>query len=386
MEPSLSYQPNGILVLEDGSYFYGKSLTNSSPVEGEICFNTGMTGYQEVISDPSYAKQIVIFSFPHVGNVGVNEDDEESSKTALNGIILGDLPTPPSNSRAKLSLLDYLSQKEVSGLYGVDTRTLIKKIVTCSTPLKGRIQKIESPLRNEEIKKLALLASQAETLSGSNLTPQTGTHQPYSLEKGEWGSSKRETSEYKVAVLDFGVKANILRSLISRGVTYEVFPQNVSIERLVDEKIQGVILSNGPGDPRAIDRGVLETIKSLLQKDIPILGICLGYQLLALVCGAKIKQLKCGHHGINHPVKDLLTQKIAITSQNHEFVVKEDPLPDSLMPTHRSLFDGTLEGFKMVDKPVIAIQFHPEACPGPNDAKYLFDQFITLMDNYASKN
>lgn len=374
------YKPNGILVLEDGSYFYGQLLTNKSPMNGEICFNTGMTGYQEVISDPSYAQQIVVFSFPHIGNVGINTRDEESANIYLNGIIMGDIPTAPSNFRAESSFIDYLIHKEVGGLHSVDTRTLIKKIVASPLPLKGRIQAIqEGPLTNEYIKQLAVLASTTESLSGSNLTTKTGRQNSYVCEG--FGSL-----QYKVAVLDFGVKTSILRSLTSRGVQCNVFPPNVSFEELLKEKINGVVLSNGPGDPRAIDRDVMNTINLLIEKNIPIFGICLGYQLLALASGATIKQLECGHHGINHPVKDLMSKKIKITSQNHEFVVEENALPPHLIPTHRSLFDETLEGFKILDKPVIAVQFHPEASPGPHDTQYLFDQFINLMKNHAKTN
>lgn len=380
---ALPYKHLGVLVLEDGSYFYGKCLPNSSDMTGEICFNTAMTGYQEVISDPSYAKQIIVFSFPHIGNTGVNKDDEESPNAVPNGIILGNLPTKSSNFRSESSFLGYLIRKEVGGLHSVDTRTLIKKIVNSSMPLKGILKKIKAPLKNEEIQQLTLLASQAQALSGSDLTMQTRGNIPYVWEAGEWGLTKKNLLHYKVAILDFGVKANILRSLTSCGIECKVFPQNVSIKELMDENIHGVVLSNGPGDPRTIDKKVMEKIKLLLRENIPILGICLGYQLLALISGAQIKQLRCGHHGINHPVKDLITQKILITSQNHEFVVEEDSLPCNLIPTHRSLFDGTLEGFQIIGKPIIAIQFHPEACPGPHDTKYFFDQFITLMVNHA---
>ncbi len=384
-ESALSYNPTGVLVLEDGSYFYGRLLTPVSDMSGEICFNTGMTGYQEVISDPSYAQQIVVFSFPHIGNVGVNETDQESSKSYLSGIIIGDAPTDPSNFRAESSFLNYLLHKKIGGLYGIDTRTLIKKIVASSTPIKGKIQSIQDSLTEKQFKQLALAASKTGALSGSNLTLQTGGVHSYAWETTEWGRAKKAPSHYNVAVLDFGVKSNILRSLTSRGARCIIFPPSVSAQELMDAKIDGVILSNGPGDPRAIDMSVMEIIKTLLQQEIPIFGICLGYQLLALIFGAEIKQLTCGHHGINHPVKDLLTNKITITSQNHEFVVEEDSLPQNLIVTHRSLFDGTLEGFKILNKPVAAVQFHPEASPGPHDTKYLFDEFISLMDTYASK-
>lgn len=385
LESTLSYKPTGILVLEDGSYFYGQLLTPTSDMSGEICFNTGMTGYQEVISDPSYAQQIVVFSFPHIGNVGANKDDQEASKNCLSGIIIGDIPTDHSNFRAESSFLKYLLHKKIGGLHGVDTRTLIKKIVASSTPIKGKIHSIQYPLTEKQLQQLVVEASETETLSGSNLTLQTGGTHSYAWKLTEWGRTNKAPLQYKVAVLDFGVKSNILRSLTSRGVLCNIFPTNVSMEELRDSKIDGVVLSNGPGDPRAIDINVMETIKTLLQREIPVFGICLGYQLLALIFGAKIKQLTCGHHGINHPVKDLIMNKIVITSQNHEFVVEDVSLPQNLIVTHRSLFDGTLEGFKILNKPIIAVQFHPEASPGPHDTQYLFDEFISLMETHASK-
>jgi len=380
-----SYKPTGILVLEDGSHFYGHHLTPNSDTEGEICFNTAMTGYQEVISDPSYAAQIVVFSFPHIGNVGVNDDDQESSKSYLNGIIMGTPPTNPSNFRAKTSLLEYIAQRDIKGLHSVDTRTLIKKIVASPTPLKGKIQTIQGILTDNQIAQIALSASTIQVLSGKNLAVQVGTQHSFSWQNKIGESPEKNILPYRIAVLDFGVKTNILKKLDARGVDCTVFPPTVSAETLIKEQIDGVVLSNGPGDPRALELSVLETVKKLIHKQIPILGICLGYQLLARIYGAKIEQLPSGHHGINHPVKDLITGKVLITSQNHEFVVEEDELPDDLTPTHRSLFDGTLEGFKIINKPIIAVQFHPEASPGPHDAEFLFDHFLSLVSHAAKK-
>lgn len=281
--------------------------------------------------------------------------------------------------------MKYLFHKKTGGLHGVDTRTLIKKIVTSPTPIKGKIFSIQTPLTEMQLQQLAREASNTRSLSGNNLTLKTEGVHSYVWKTPKGGRTKKVSFQYKVAVLDFGIKENILRSLTSRGVLCNVFPPNVSIQELRNANIDGIVLSNGPGDPRAIDMSVMETIKVFLQQEIPVFGICLGYQLLALIFGAKVKQLTCGHHGINHPVKDLITNKITITSQNHEFVVEDTSFPQTLMVTHRSLFDGTLEGFKILNKPVIAVQFHPEASPGPHDTMYLFDEFINLMDAHASK-
>jgi carbamoyl-phosphate synthase small subunit len=376
---------NAALILEDGVYFYGRLLGPQDGQQGEICFNTGMTGYQEIISDPSYTNQIVVFSFPHVGNVGVNTEDNESKKTYLNGIILGDFPTAPTNHCHENSFLDWLLKNQVGGIWGIDTRTLIKKISMSKVPIKGKIKHLSKPFSQIELQKILMEFKNTDSLSGSNLSSIVSTKTSYRWDKAEYFSNpiSKIKPGFKVGVVDFGVKENILRALISRNCEVQVFPENVCYQTLIDAEIIGIVLSNGPGDPRMVKKQIMKTIQQLIVAQIPILGICLGYQILAHLYNANIHQMACGHHGINHPVKDLKTGRTMITSQNHEFVVDLKTLPNDLEPSHISLFDQSLEGFKVKNKPIIAVQFHPEASPGPHDAKHIFDDFLDLVAAYA---
>ncbi len=377
--------PTGVLVLEDGLHFYGKILLETAYACGEVCFNTAMSGYQEVVSDPSYDGQIVVFSFPHIGNVGTNLQDEESGRIRLKAVVLGDAPTQPSNFRSTASFFDYLKKNEIPALFGVDTRALIKRIVASQDPIKAIVSSVRQPLQKDEIVTLANKAADSQSLSGNDLSRVAGGIFSFTSVENEWSKEAIARSKPKVAILDFGVKANILRCLSQRGITPKLYPQGTTVEQLLEDNIDGIVLSNGPGDPRAIDPAVLTNIRRFLSARIPLLGICLGFQLIALSFEAKVKQLKSGHHGINHPVKNLLTEQISITSQNHEFYVEEMTLPDHILITHKSLFDGTLEGFKSPDGRIVAVQFHPEAAPGPNDTKIIFDQFIDRVEAYAKK-
>lgn len=376
---------NAALFLEDGTYFNGHILNEIDNQEGEICFNTGMTGYQEVITDPSYTNQIIVFSFPHIGNVGANKCDNESEKAFVNGIVLGDLPTSPTNHRHEESFSNWLREKNVGGICGVDTRSLIKKISSSQDPIKGKIKRIVNNGYKQNYENYKNELNAIKPLSGSNLSSMTSTRRNYIWETAELSISKIYSPglPFKIGVIDFGVKQNILRCLISRGCIVEVFPEDVTYQALMNSGVQGIILSNGPGDPRFMKERIITTLTELISAHVPILGICLGYQILAHIYKANIYQMSCGHHGINHPVKDLETQRVIITSQNHEFVVDLGTLPKILNPTHISLFDHSLEGFKVEDKPIVAVQFHPEASPGPHDAMYVIDNFIELVSQNA---
>ncbi|HET7577851.1 MAG TPA: carbamoyl phosphate synthase small subunit [Bacillales bacterium] len=349
------------LILEDGSVFVGKGFGSDKDTEGEVVFTTGMAGYQETLSDPSYCAQIVTFTYPLIGNYGINRDDFESIEPAIHGLIVKEAATQPSHWKSESSLDELLKAKNIPGLEGIDTRKLTRKIRKHGT-LKGKLCSMEVSVDEviESLKKKSFPHDQVSRVSTKN---------SYALP----GRGKR------VVMIDFGSKNGIMRECIQRGCDMIVLPYNVKPEEIFRLNPDGVLLSNGPGDPKDVPEAI-ETVKALLGK-IPVFGICLGHQLLALACGADTKKMKFGHRGVNHPVKDLETGAVAITSQNHGFTVDEDSLVGTrLKATHIAVNDGTIEGLQHLDFPAFSIQFHPEASPGPEDANPLFEQFMTLMD------
>lgn len=379
-----------ILVLENGDYYYGRSFSNICDSGAEICFVTGMTGYQEILTDPSYSKQIIVFTAPHIGNVGVNIDDNESIKPSISGVVFGESITDSSNYRSKKDFIPWLLEHKIPHIVGVDTRTLVRSISNSNKAIKGVVAEIDSSISiNFFIKKLQHKAQKSKSLSGYDVSKIVSTQYKYIHDNTdvEWGNAIHSSNQFiKIAVIDYGLKKNMLRSLSSRGASVIVFPRDISFHELMSVAPNAVLLSSGPGDPSALHEDELLIIRQITDSEIPVMGICFGYQLLARACGANLKQMPCGHHGINHPVQDLVSKKVLITSQNHEFVVDDENLPDQIDVTHRSLFDHTLAGFKVKDKNIFAYQFHPEACPGPNDAKYLFDNFLEIVRCYAKKN
>ncbi|MDC0183212.1 glutamine-hydrolyzing carbamoyl-phosphate synthase small subunit [Nitrosomonadales bacterium] len=365
-----------ILVLADGTKFRGTSIGIKGSVVGEIVFNTAMTGYQEILSDPSYTEQIITFTYPHIGNTGINLEDFESKKVFANGLIIRDLPIAYSNFRAKNSLSDFLKKQKIIGISGIDTRALTQHLRTNG----AQAGCITTGVINEKqaIKK----ARSFQGIAGMDLAKVVSTKKKYTTKEGEWelglGYKKVSLTKYHVVAYDFGIKKNILRMLISRGCKVTVVPAKLPAKQVLALKPHGVFLSNGPGDPGPCDYAI-ENIKVILEKKLPIFGICLGHQLLALASGAKTIKMKFGHHGANHPVQDTETGKVFITSQNHGFTVDNVSIPTNIKITHISLFDKTLQGISLMDAPAFSFQGHPEASPGPSEMDYLFDKFIGMM-------
>ncbi len=365
-----------LLVLEDGSVFQGKAIGATGKSVGEVVFNTSMTGYQEILTDPSYAEQIITLTNPHIGNTGTNSEDEECGRIWAKGLVIRDLPLLASNFRNQKSLEDYLCEHNIVGIADIDTRRLTR-ILRDKGSQNGCI------VAGQIDESAALAAAQSfPGLKGMDLAKVVSCKAPYVWSEGVWqlgkGHQKVATTPYKVVAYDFGVKRNILRMLAERGCDITVVPAQTSAEDVLLMKPDGVFLANGPGDPEPCDYAVT-AIKALLDAALPIFGICLGHQLLARASGAKTVKMKFGHHGGNHPVQDLATQRVMITAQNHGFAVDEASLPETLVATHKSLFDGSLQGIKRTDKPAFSFQGHPEASPGPHDADALFDHFIDLM-------
>ena len=372
-----------LLVLEDGSTFRGISIGADTTSIGEVVFNTAMTGYQEILTDPSYARQIVTLTYPHIGNTGVNEEDEESSRIWAAGLVIRDLPLLASNFRSAGALDDYLRERGIAGIAEIDTRRLTR-ILREKGAQNGCL--VAGPDVDEAE---ALLAARGFAgLKGMDLAKEVTTPESYSWSAGTWtlgsGHAEPATADrpWRVVAYDFGVKRNILRMLADRGCELTVVPAQTPAVEVLAMQPHGVFLSNGPGDPEPCDYAIA-AIRELLDADMPLFGICLGHQLLALASGAQSEKMKFGHHGANHPVQDLRTGKVMITSQNHGFAVADADLPDCLAVTHRSLFDGSLQGIERTDRPAFSFQGHPEASPGPHEAAALFDHFIALMQRRA---
>jgi carbamoyl-phosphate synthase small subunit len=369
-----------LLVLEDGTIFRGTAIGAEGMSVGEVVFNTSMTGYQEIITDPSYAEQIITLTYPHIGNYGTNSEDEENDKIWAKGLVIRDLPLVASNFRSEQDLSSYLKKHNVVGIADIDTRKLTR-ILRDKGAQNGCI--IAGEVDEAKAKAKALEAAKKfPGIKGMDLAKVVSCEKPYQWDMGSWqlgqGYSKLADERFHVVAYDYGVKRNILRMLVDRGCRLTVVPAQTSAEEVLALNPDGIFLSNGPGDPEPCTYAV-EAIKSLLETNIPVFGICLGHQLLAIASGAKTEKMKFGHHGGNHPVQDLETKKVMITAQNHGFAAQESTLPDNLIATHKSLFDGTLQGIHRTDKPAFSFQGHPEASPGPHDAAPLFDHFIELM-------
>ncbi|EAQ97295.1 glutamine-hydrolyzing carbamoyl-phosphate synthase small subunit [Congregibacter litoralis] len=372
-----------ILVLEDGSVFHGTSIGAAATSVGEVVFNTAMTGYQEILTDPSYARQIVTLTYPHIGNTGTNAEDEESSHIWASGLVIRDLPLLASNFRNTQALDDYLRDRGVVGIAEIDTRRLTR-ILRDKGAQRGCLMATDTL----DVEAARALAKDFGGLKGLDLAKEVTTAESYSWTAGSWqlgeGHADPAAPEmpWHVVAYDFGVKRNILRMLADRGCRLTVVPAKTSASEVLALKPDGVFLSNGPGDPEPCDYAIA-AIRELLDSDIPLFGICLGHQLLALASGGKTLKMKFGHHGANHPVQDLLDGRVMITSQNHGFAVDDRDLPECINVTHRSLFDGTLQGIERTDKAAFSFQGHPEASPGPHEAGALFDHFINLIQRQA---
>lgn len=367
-----------VLALEDGSIFHGVSIGAEGSSSGEVVFNTSMTGYQEILTDPSYAEQIVTLTYPHIGNTGVTKEDEESSAIWAKGLVIRNLPLLASSWRSEQSLDEYLKEKGIVGIADIDTRRLTR-ILREKGALGGCI------VAGDSIDEAAALASAKDFpgLKGMDLAKEVTVSGPYEWTESVWDIVEghqvlAEEAKFNVVAYDFGVKRNILRMLVARGCKVTVVPAQTPASEVLAQNPDGIFLSNGPGDPEPCDYAI-EAIKEILSTDIPVFGICLGHQLLALASGARTVKMKFGHHGANHPVQNIDDKTVLITSQNHGFAVDEDSLPENMRATHRSLFDGSLQGIHRTDKPAFSFQGHPEASPGPHDASPLFDHFIDLM-------
>ena len=376
-----------ILVLENKSIFKGIGLGYQGDATGEICFNTSLTGYQEIISDPSYAGQIINFTFPHIGNVGTNNEDIESEKIWTRGVIFNSEITSPSNYRSLQNLDHWLKKNRIVGITGLDTRSLTNFIRDKGAP-KGTISNNKSG--NFNISKLINTSNKWPGLNGMDLAKIVTTSKTYTWKglktwKKEKGYQINKNKKLKIVAIDYGIKKNILRYFSDYDCEVKVVSCKKSAEDILKLKPQGIFLSNGPGDPAATGTYAIQTIKTLIKNNLPIFGICLGHQILALSLNAKTKKMKLGHRGANHPVKNLINSKVEITSQNHGFEVIENSLSKNIQITHKSLFDGSIEGIKLKNKPIFSVQYHPEANPGPQDSHYLFSDFIKEVKKYAKK-
>ena len=388
MTAKLMSGATGVLVLADGTVLQGIGVGAVGDALGEVCFNTAMTGYQEILTDPSYMAQIVAFTFPHIGNVGVNDEDLEEfgqgAVTAARGAIFRDVPTPPANWRAEGDLAGWMAKRGVVGLAGVDTRALTRVIRDKGMP-HGVIA--HSPDGVFDLEALVAKAKAWSGIVGLDLAKDASCTQPFTFDEGLWtwpeGYAKAGQPKYQVVVIDYGVKRNILRALTSIGAHVTVVPADTSAADILARNPDGIMLSNGPGDPAATGQYSVPEIQALVASGKPVFGICLGHQMLALALGAKTAKMDQGHHGANHPVKDLTTGKVEIVSMNHGFTVDRESLPSGVEETHVSLFDGTNAGIALTGKPVFSVQHHPEASPGPTDSLYIFQRFADLMDAKA---
>ena len=383
----LSNFNTAILVLENRSVFKGIGLGHAGEATGEVCFNTSLTGYQEIISDPSYAGQIINFTFPHIGNVGVNKEDIESDKIWTRGVIFNSEITSPSNYRSLQNLDKWLKKNKIVGITGLDTRSLTNFIRDKGAP-KGTISNNKNGKFN--INKLINKSIKWPGLNGMDLAEEVSTNKTY-IWKGykTWkknkGYEKNKKKKFRVVAIDYGIKKNILRYFSDFDCEVKVVSCKENANNILNLKPHGIFLSNGPGDPAATGKYAIKVVKNLIKKNIPLFGICLGHQILALALDAKTKKMKLGHRGANHPVKNLITKKVEITSQNHGFEVVKQSLKKNTEITHLSLFDNSIEGIRLKNKPVFSVQYHPEANPGPQDSKYLFSNFIKDIKKYAKK-
>ena len=377
----------GVLVLENKTIYRGIGIGYQGTATGEVCFNTSLTGYQEIISDPSYAGQIINFTFPHIGNVGTNKEDHESDKIWTKGIILNSEITSPSNYRALENLDTWLKKNKIVGITGLDTRSLTNFIRDKGAP-KGTISVSKNGKFN--IRKLINLTIKWDGLKNLDLAEKVTTNKNYIWSglktwKKESGFIKNKTKSLNVVAIDYGIKKNILRYFSDFNCKVTIVSCKTNAKEILKLKPHGIFLSNGPGDPAATGKYAIGTIKELIKKEMPIFGICLGHQILALTLGAKTKKMKLGHRGANHPVKNLIKNNVEITSQNHGFEIIKESLPKNIEVTHKSLFDNCIEGIRLKNKPVFSVQYHPESNPGPQDSVYLFQEFINNMKKNAKK-
>jgi len=376
--------PPALLALADGNTFVGTSIGAPGRTVGEVVFNTALTGYQEILTDPSYCRQLVTLTYPHIGNTGINAEDVEAARVHAAGLIIKDLPLRVSNFRATMSLADYLQRENVVALADIDTRRLTRVLRSGGTQ-NGCITSFAPGHKptGDDMAAAVAAARAVPSMAGLDLAKVVSVREPYDWTETEWqlgsGHGRQTAPRHHVVAFDFGVKLNILRMLASRGCRVTVVPAATPAAEVLKLRPDGIFLSNGPGDPEACDYAI-EAVRALVASGKPIFGICLGHQILALASGAKTFKMKFGHHGANHPVKDLDSGRVCITSQNHGFAVDASSLPSTLRATHLSLFDGTLQGMARTDRPVFCFQGHPEASPGPHDIAYLFDRFTALMD------
>ncbi|WP_370253001.1 glutamine-hydrolyzing carbamoyl-phosphate synthase small subunit [Nioella sp.] len=376
----MTSRPTACLVLADGTVFYGRGFGATGQTVAELCFNTAMTGYQEIMTDPSYAGQIVTFTFPHIGNTGVTVEDDETGEPVAAGMVVKWDPTEPSNWRAERELTEWLAAKGRICIGGIDTRRLTRAIRQQGAP---HVALAHDPEGKFDLEALVAAARGFAGLEGLDLAKDVTCAQSYQWDEMRWawpeGYSRRSEPGFKVVAVDYGAKRNILRCLASAGCDVTVLPATATAEEVLAHQPDGVFLSNGPGDPAATGVYAVPMIQDVLKADLPVFGICLGHQMLALALGAKTVKMNHGHHGANHPVKDLETGKVEITSMNHGFTVDSQTLPAGVKETHVSLFDGSNCGIRMTDKPVFSVQYHPEASPGPQDSYYLFERFAAAM-------
>ena len=383
--------PPAILALADGTVFIGNSIGAAGSTTGEVVFNTAMTGYQEILTDPSYCQQIVTLTYPHIGNYGINAEDVEATKVHAAGLIIKDLPLIASNFRASMTLSEYLIREKTVAIAGIDTRQLTRHLRIHGAQNGCILALAEGQTVNQQVIDQAIAAAKgAACMDGLDLAKVVSVPQTYEWTQTEWkllnnngqpGYGVQITPRFHVVAFDFGVKNNILRMVAERGARITVVPAQTPAADVLKLKPDGIFLANGPGDPQACDYAI-DAVRELIETGIPTFGICLGHQIMALAGGAKTFKMKFGHHGANHPVKDLDSGRVSITSQNHGFAVDEKSLPVNLRPTHVSLFDGTLQGLARTDKPAFCFQGHPEASPGPHDISYLFDRFTALMEKH----
>ena len=378
---------DAVLILEDGTFFLGRSFGATKKSFGEICFNTSMTGYQEILTDPSYAQQIIAFTFPHIGNIGTNDDDNEGDGNYISGMVVRQHPTSPSNWRSELSLNDWLIKKGIPGISGIDTRFLtktIRKFESCNALISYNANGVF------DINELRKELTNHPKMNGLNLSSLVSTKNKYNFKDEPHDLIKINNTNLSnffpnIVVIDFGIKKNILRNLININANVTVLPESTNIEIIDKLEPDGIFLSNGPGDPSTTANKCKVLLNSILVSGLPVFGICIGHQLIGISLGAQTNKMKQGHRGANHPVKNLLNNKVEITSQNHGYEIDKKSLPDCLKITHISLFDDSIEGLRHKSLPIFSVQYHPEASPGPTDSSYLFQDFLNLM-RLNSKN